>query len=499
MKFNCVSVILLGIMFCFCPVFLNKSFCEPQKSDGKMMNGDTGDVWDVFSNLHHNDRGRLETYWASVPEFRTALSDYLKAKIDAGVVNGKTSLPPNLVWYEFVWSFPENLRKDLYAHARGVLESSPDNGAAAKFAAIILAGTPYDVPREGFWDVVEKAMVLLPNDVEVCYLAFEKASFDDFHEEAVPALERLFERHQEHQTPTETSPFQRDLQESGKPALSQWVYRFCYDYEYVTSRPNDLYQQLESNHPLRERWAAVLGKIQLVFEEQIKLAPDEWIHTRMLAEIHEALENTEEAQAVFQRFQLVLEDRLKQNPDDRAAWRGLAELHEKLGNSELAHAYRVNADPSLGWIGKVLPDFSSAVDLNGKPISLADYRGKVVLLDFWATWYPPCIDRVPTLKAVYEKYHNRDFDIIGISLDVDETVLREFIEENSLPWRQIFDGKRYEGPLVQRYAVRSVPRMFLLDREGKVISVNVREVISVNVRDSDLGKLVAAEIERKMD
>ena len=232
----------------------------------------------------------------------------------------------------------------------------------------------------------------------------------------------------------------------------------------------------------------MLGKIQRVFEEQVKLVPDEWIHTRMLAEIHEVLGNTEEAQAVFQRFQLVLKDRLKQNPDDRNAWYGLANLHKKLGNSELAHAYRVNADPPLAWVGKVLPDFSSAVDLDGKPISLADYRGKVVLLDFWATWYT---DRIPTLEDVYEKYHYRGFDIIGINLDVDETVLRGFIEENPLPWRQIFDGKRYEGPLVKRYSVRSVPRMFLLDREGKVISVNVR--------DRHLDKLVAEQLVVEMD
>ena len=148
----------------------------------------------------------------------------------------------------------------------------------------------------------------------------------------------------------------------------------------------------------------------------------------------------------------------------------------------------MNADPTLAWVNKVLPDFSSAVDLDGKPISLADYRGKVVLLDFWATWYT---DRIPTLEAVYEKYHSRGFDIIGISLDVDETVLREFIEENPLPWRQIFDGERYEGPLVQQYGVRSIPKMFLFDRGGKVISVNVR--------DRSLDKLVAAEIRRKMD
>ena len=448
---------------------------------------DFGDVWDVFSNLHHNDKGKLETYWASVPEFQAALSDYLKAKIDAGVVNGETSLPLNLVWHEFVGSFPEALREDLYEHAQQVLESNPDNGAAAKLAAIVLAGTAWDIPQDGFWDVVEKAMVLLPSDVEVCYLAFEKTGFDYLHEEAVTALERLFERHQAHQTPTETSPFQRNVQENGKPAFSQWVYRFCYDYQYVTSRPNDFYQRLEGDHPLRERWTAVLGKIQLVFEEQIKLAPGEWMHTRMLAEIHEVLGNTEEAQAVFQRFQLVLKDRLKQNPDDRNAWRGLANLHEKLGNSELAHAYRVNADPPLAWVGKVLPDFSSAVDLEGKPISLADYRGKVLLLDFWATRY----NRIPTLGAVYEKYHHRGFDIIGINLDVDETVLREFIAENPLPWRQIFDGDRYEGLLVKQYGVRSIPRMFLLDRAGKVISVNVK--------DRSLDKLVAKQLAVEMD
>ena len=452
------------------------------------MKGSTGDVWDVFSDLHHNDRGKLQTYWASVPEFQEALAVYIKARIDVGVVNGETSLPPNLVWYEFIWSFSDALREDLYAHAREVLESSPDNGAAAKFAAIVLAGTPWVPPADGFWDVVEKAMVLLPNDVEVCYLAFEKAGFDYLHEEAVTALERLFERHHAHQTPTETSPFQRDLQESGKPALSQWVYRFCYDYGYVTSRPNDFYQRLEDDHPLRERWTAVLGKIQQVFEEQLKLTPDDWNNTRMLVEIHEALGNSEEAQAVFQRLQSVLKDRLKQNPDDRNAWRGLANLHEKLGNSDLAHAYRVNADPTLAWMGKVLPDFSSAVDLDGKPISLADYRGKVVLLDFWTTRYT---DRIPTLETVYEKYHHRGFNIIGISLDVDETVLREFIDENPLPWRQIFDGKQYEGPLAQQYGIRSIPRMFLLDRESKVISVNVR--------DSTLDKFVAEEINREMD
>ena len=478
-----VYLTLLAIVFCSGAIFSNRAFSEQRE--------DSVDVWDVFTNLHHNDSGKLETYWASVPEFQTELAVYLKTKIDAGVVNGETSLPSNLVWYEFVWSFPEALRKDLYAHAQSVLESSPDNGAAAKFAAIVLAGTPWDLPRNGFWDVVRKAMVLLPNDVEVCYLAFEKAGFDYLHEEAITALERLFERHQEHETPTETSPSQWDLQENGKPALAQWVYRFCYDYEYVTARPNDFYQRLESDHPLRERWTTLLGKIQLVFEEQLKLVPDDWIDTRLLAEIHETLGNTEEAQAVFQRLQVVLEDRLKQNPDDRTAWNGLADIHETLGNAELAHAYRVTADPTLAWVGKVLPDFVSTVDLDGEPISLADYRGKVVLLDFWAVWSGACVAEMPNVKAVYERYHNKGFDVIGINLDNDEVVLRGFIKENRMPWRQIFDSQREENSLKQRYSVSSIPASFLLDREGKVISVKARDRL--------LNELVAKEMVRKAD
>ena len=170
---------------------------------------------------------------------------------------------------------------------------------------------------------------------------------------------------------------------------------------------------------------------------------------------------------------------------------GLANVHEKLGNPELAHAYRVTADPTLAWVGKVLPDFSSAVDLDGEPISLADYRGKVVLLDFWAVWSGSCVEEMPNVKAVYERYHNKGFDVIGINLDNEETVLREFIKENQLPWRQIFDSQREVNSLKQRYSVIDIPAPFLLDREGKVISVKARDRL--------LNALVAKEMVRKAD
>ena len=330
---------------------------------GKSLKQNSADVWDVFSNLHHNDSGKLETYWASMPEFQGALAVYLKAKIDAGVVNGKTALPPNLVWYEFVWSFPEELRKDVYEHAQEVLKRNPDNGAAAKFAAIVLAGTPYDIPHDDFWDIVQKAMVLLLNDVEVCYLAIEKVSMDYFfyNDEAVLAFERLFARHREGKGPT----------------LYQWMFRLCYDHLYVPTRPNEFYEQLGSNDPLIERWTAVLRKIQVVFEERFAHKPDDWDAVRMLSEIHEALGDSEAVRRVFKKTQLIFQKRLEQDPKDSTALNGLANIHEKFGNAELAYEYKLRKDPTLGWVDQVLPDFPPTVDLEGKPISLADYRGKV--------------------------------------------------------------------------------------------------------------------------
>lgn len=431
------------------------------------------DVWDTFLNTLEN-RG-VSSSWEVTPDVQEALINYFKTKIDAGVVDSKTALPSDLIWNEYVWRFPDEMRQKLTDYAERVLKTDPNNGAAAKFLAIVTAGTSYDFPPDEFWDILERTTELLPNDVDICYWAFENASLEPLLDQGVVALERLFER----------------CREDEEPTLYQWLFRCCYDYLHVTSRPNDFYKELESDNPLYERWTAVMGKIQVVFEEQLVRHPDDWNIVRMLTEIQEALGNTAAAEKVFKKSQKVYEKQLEQDADDRSALRGLANIHEKLGNIELASEYQVKADPSLGWVGQVLPDFSAAVDLDGTPISLADYRGKVVLLDFWAVWCGPCLGEIPRIKAVYEKYHDKGFDVIGVSLDEDAAVLRAFIKEKEIPWRQIFDGQKWAGHLVQQYGVRGIPAPFLIDREGKVISVEAR--------GSLLDELVAAEITGKTD
>jgi peroxiredoxin len=119
--------------------------------------------------------------------------------------------------------------------------------------------------------------------------------------------------------------------------------------------------------------------------------------------------------------------------------------------------------------GAKFPDFNEK-DLAGKPLSIANYKGKIVLVDFWATWCGPCVTELPNVLAAYEKYHDKGFEIIGISLDKDKDALTSFIEKRKMPWPQYFDGKGWENKVSSQYGIQSIPATFLLDGEGKIIA-----------------------------
>ena len=145
--------------------------------------------------------------------------------------------------------------------------------------------------------------------------------------------------------------------------------------------------------------------------------------------------------------------------------------------------------------GKLAPDFS-ATDIDGKPISLQQYRGKVVLLDFWAVWNGFCLGEMLRVKKIYDTYKDQGFDIIGVSLDTDGAKLRNYLQENDLPWRQIYSGQERQSPLAQQYDVRSIPARWLIDRDGKLIAHEAtHKLISPKGRESDLEQLVASAIE----
>lgn len=196
------------------------------------------------------------------------------------------------------------------------------------------------------------------------------------------------------------------------------------------------------------------------------LKPDDMRGNFVLGDMLELMHRDEEMLQLFTKLE-------EQSPENRSIFRKLAEIHERLGNTELANEYRIKADPALAFIGKTVPDFS-ATDLDGNPISLEQYRGKVVLLDFWAVWCGPCIAEMPNVKAVYNSYKDEGFDIIGISLDTDEDRLRDYLKENDIPWRQVFSGEGWKSPVAQQYGIRAIPAPWLIDKDGTLITHQAR-------------------------
>jgi peroxiredoxin len=123
--------------------------------------------------------------------------------------------------------------------------------------------------------------------------------------------------------------------------------------------------------------------------------------------------------------------------------------------------------------GSKFPDFEEK-DLAGNPLSVAQFKGKVLLIDFWATWCGPCVAELPNVLKAYEKHHSEGFEILGISLDKDEQKLKDFMKSKNMTWVQYFDGKGWQSKLAGKYGVNSIPATYLLDGEGKIIAKNLR-------------------------
>ncbi|HEX4646373.1 MAG TPA: TlpA disulfide reductase family protein [Verrucomicrobiae bacterium] len=137
----------------------------------------------------------------------------------------------------------------------------------------------------------------------------------------------------------------------------------------------------------------------------------------------------------------------------------------------------------LSAVGKPVDIKFTAVD--GREVDVTKMPGKVVLIDFWATWCAPCVAELPNVKAAYDKLHARGFEIVGISFDQEKDALASFVSDKKMTWAQYFDGKGWQNKFGQQFGIGVIPTMWLVDKKG-----NLRDVAAGSGLEDKVAKLL---------
>ncbi len=156
-----------------------------------------------------------------------------------------------------------------------------------------------------------------------------------------------------------------------------------------------------------------------------------------------------------------------------AGFRDQVDRMQQQAAAEKAQQQQSARIDNLVPIGGDAPDFTENTP-DGKPISLSSLRGNVVLVDFWASWCKPCRMEMPNVKQVYNKYHSKGFEIIGVSLDREKSAWEGAIAQDQLPWKHVSDLGFWNNAAAQQYGVNSIPYTVLVDKDGKVIAKGLR-------------------------
>lgn len=199
------------------------------------------------------------------------------------------------------------------------------------------------------------------------------------------------------------------------------------------------------------------------------------------------------------QFMYILASRTSDQEEKKALYKQLVELHPDTQFGQMAQG-------SLKQMEGVGKPFELKFEelRSGETLSVQeDLKGKVVVIDFWATWCGPCIAEMPNMKKLYEQYKDQGVEFIGVSLDAPESQggrekLVQYVEQNNVPWPQYYQGNGWDSEFSKSWGVNAIPQLFIVDAEGKLHSVEARgqleEMIPalIKQRDEKTGEQAAA-------
>lgn len=194
------------------------------------------------------------------------------------------------------------------------------------------------------------------------------------------------------------------------------------------------------------------------------------------------------------KAEAALNDFLKAYPDDPRGATLLANAARLVGDEEKALGFNkrlaseyANTDAGRRALGQIRQaegvgktfELAFTDHLTGKPISMDELRGKVVVIDFWATWCGPCIAEMPKMKELYAKYKDQGVEFIGVSLDQPadrggDKALTKYCEENGITWPQYYQGNYWQSEFSVSWGINAIPALFIVDKEGKLHSTKAR-------------------------
>ncbi len=173
----------------------------------------------------------------------------------------------------------------------------------------------------------------------------------------------------------------------------------------------------------------------------------------------------------FSKFEAPVAKLAKRFPDHKGIATALTFIKEKIAADGLTQTQPNSG--SVVLVGSMAPDFTMN-DAEAKPFSLSQLRGKYVLLDFWASWCKPCREENPNVVAAYNQFKDKNFTVLGVSLDEDKAAWQKAIAEDKLPWQHLSDLKTGNSGAATLYGVTGIPYNFLIDPQGKIIAANLR-------------------------